>query len=73
MIDDMINAQNDREQQIVEQKKDIVHRLLPLERDLNNAQAEHKVLSQDKAKLDQDVKLALESNNRDDLKVQNTN
>ena len=41
----MINAQNDKEQQIVEQKKKIADKLMPLERELNNAQAEHKVLS----------------------------
>ena len=46
---------------------------MPLERELNNAQAEHKALSQDKAKLDQQIKEALESNNKDDIKVQNTN
>ena len=69
----MINSQNDKEQQIVEQKKKIADKLMPLERELNNAQAEHKVLSQDKAKLDQQIKEALESNNKDDIKVQNTN
>lgn len=69
----MINSQNDKEQQIVEQKKKIADKLMPLERELNNAQAEHKFLSQDKAKLDQQIKEALESNNKDDIKVQNTN
>ncbi len=42
---------------------------MPLERELNNVQAEHKVVSQDKARLDHQIKEALDSNNKDDIKV----
>ena len=65
----MINSQNEKEQYIVEQKKKIADKLMPLERELNNVQAEHKVVSQDKARLDHQIKEALDSNNKDDIKV----
>lgn len=44
-IDEMINSQNEKEQFVVEQKKKIADKVMPLERELNNAQAELKALS----------------------------